>query len=382
MQKKEFVYIGGYAFSNAEFEYLLNSFKVGFSVSSLSIEKAFSKQEGYEYEIQLYADEKNQEYYMSLPHPEKREIREILHQIIVFYGTKMGVFTDQLTDDKRQIERLYHEYFDYFEPYIYQFIIFDEKNRFDKVETYHNLGHLFRILPHLKQAKEQAYGMKIDNLEAFDYAMSLDEITIKDVMEINRIVNESDIEESTGYKTTNNDILTASFTPTDKENVPFEMQKLFSDYKNNFGLDVLDPYENGITYDEHLRRCEAIIKREALFHIRFERIHPFADGNGRTGRIIMNHNLLRSGLAPVIIPGVMSEEYKKYIDDFDVEGFTKYLLGNSSQQLTNWVALATAGIKVNKKNKNPKNEILAEMETNNAKNSIKKLIKSKNLILF
>ena len=382
MQKKEFVYIGGYAFSNAEFEYLLNSFKVGFSVSSLSIEKAFSKQEGYEYEIQLYADEKNQEYYMSLPHPEKREIREILHQIIVFYGSKMGVFTDQLTDDKRQIERLYHEYFDYFEPYIYQFIIFDEKNRFDKVETYHNLGHLFRILPHLKQAKEQAYGMKIDNLEAFDYAMSLNEITIKDVMEINRIVNESDIEESTGYKTTNNDILTASFTPTDKENVPFEMQKLFSDYKNNFGLDVLDPYENGITYDEHLRRCEAIIKREALFHIRFERIHPFADGNGRTGRIIMNHNLLRSGLAPVIIPGVMSEEYKKYIDDFDVEGFTKYLLGNSSQQLTNWVALATAGIKVNKKNKNPKNEILAEMETNNAKNSIKKLIKSKNLILF
>lgn len=382
MLKKEFVYIGGYAFSNAEFEYLLNSFKVGFSMSSLSIEKAFSKQEGYEYEIQLYADEKNQEYYMSLPHPEKREIREILHQIIVFYGSKMGVFSDQLTDDKRQIERLYHEYFDYFEQYIYQFIKFNEKGEFDKIETYHNLGHLFRILPHLKQAKEQAYGMKIDNLKAFDYAMSLDEITIKDVMEINRIVNESDIEEANGYKTTNNDILTASFTPTDKEDVPFEMQKLFSDYKNNFGLDVADPYENGITYDEHLRRCEAIIKREALFHIRFERIHPFADGNGRTGRIIMNHNLLRSGLAPVIIPGVMSDEYKKYIDDFDVNGFTKYLLGNSSQQLTNWTALATAGIRVNKKNKNPKNERLAEMETNNAKNSIKKLIKSKNLILF
>lgn len=378
MFKQEFVYIGGHAFSKAEFEYLLNSFKAGFSMSSLSIEKAFSKQENYEYELQQYYDEESYDYYMQLLLVEKREIKELLHQIIVFYGSKAGIIDEKLTDDKKQIDKLYNKYFDYFEPYIYHFIKLDEDKRFDKIETFHNLGNLFRVLPQLKQASEQAHGMKIDNLKAFDYAMTIKDLTIKDVIEINKLVNDSDLDKVDGYKTTNNDILNASFTPTDKKYVPVEMQKLFADYKEGFGLDILDPYENGISYNEHLRRCATIFKREAMFHIRFERIHPFNDGNGRTGRIIMNHNLLRSGLAPVIIPGVMSDEYKKYIDDFDVEGFSKYLLGNSSQQLTNWTALATAGISVNKKNKNPSNEKLAEMGTNN----IKRLIKSKNLILF
>lgn len=378
MFKQEFVYIGGNAFSKAEFEYLLNSFKAGFSMSSLSIEKAFSKQENYEYELQQYFDEESYDYYKQLLLVEKREIKELLHQIIVFYGSKAGIIEEELTEDKRQIDKLYNKYFDYFEPYIYHFIKLDEDKRFDKIETFHNLGNLFRILPQLKQTSEQAHGMKIDNLKAFDYAMSIGELTIKDVIEINKLVNDSDLNKVDGYKTTNNDILSASFTPTDKKYVPVEMQKLFADYKEGFGLDILDPYENGISYNEHLRRCATIFKREAIFHIRFERIHPFNDGNGRTGRIIMNHNLLRSGLAPVIIPGVMSDEYKKYIDEFDVEGFSKYLLGNSSQQLTNWTSLATAGITVNKKNKNPSNEKLAEMGTNN----IKRLIKSKNLILF
>lgn len=51
--------------------------------------------------------------------------------------------------------------------------------------------------------------------------------------------------------------------------------------------------------------------REARFHIRFERIHPFEDGNGRTGRILINRGLMGSGLAPVVIP---IEERAEYMD--------------------------------------------------------------------
>ena len=123
---------------------------------------------------------------------------------------------------------------------------------------------------------------------------------------------------------------------------------------------------------------QLIFKKEAIFHIRFERIHPFNDGNGRTGRIIMNQHLLKAGLAPVIIPGIMSDDYKRYIDSVDIDGFAKYLFGNSSQQLTNWTSLVTAGLRVNKNNMNPRNEKLAEMGTNNKK----KKIKSLNLLLF
>ena len=43
------------------------------------------------------------------------------------------------------------------------------------------------------------------------------------------------------------------------------------------------------------------IHRAALFHVRFETIHPFLDGNGRTGRLLLNYQLVRNGLWPVNI---------------------------------------------------------------------------------
>lgn len=51
--------------------------------------------------------------------------------------------------------------------------------------------------------------------------------------------------------------------------------------------------------------------REARFHVRFERVHPFEDGNGRTGRILVNRGLMRAGLAPVVI---LVEERAAYMD--------------------------------------------------------------------
>ena len=37
------------------------------------------------------------------------------------------------------------------------------------------------------------------------------------------------------------------------------------------------------------------------FHARFEKIHPFQDGNGRVGRIIMFKECLKNGIVPFII---------------------------------------------------------------------------------
>lgn len=43
------------------------------------------------------------------------------------------------------------------------------------------------------------------------------------------------------------------------------------------------------------------IERIARFHLNFEKIHPFIDGNVRTGRLILNFQLMKSGYPPVSI---------------------------------------------------------------------------------
>jgi Fic family protein len=48
-------------------------------------------------------------------------------------------------------------------------------------------------------------------------------------------------------------------------------------------------------------RSNSLVQRVARFHLEFERIHPFCDGNGRMGRVLINHQLAHYGFPPVII---------------------------------------------------------------------------------
>lgn len=51
----------------------------------------------------------------------------------------------------------------------------------------------------------------------------------------------------------------------------------------------------------------------AEFHIRFEAIHPFIDGNGRTGRLLVNFILMRAGYLPI---SIKYENRRAYYDAF------------------------------------------------------------------
>lgn len=57
-----------------------------------------------------------------------------------------------------------------------------------------------------------------------------------------------------------------------------------------------------------------IAEKLAEFHIRFEGIHPFIDGNGRTGRLLINLELMKAGYPPI---DIKFTDRKRYYDAFD-----------------------------------------------------------------
>ncbi len=65
---------------------------------------------------------------------------------------------------------------------------------------------------------------------------------------------------------------------------------------------------------EERKTSMGIIERVARFHLEFEGIHPFIDGNGRTGRLILNLELIREGFPPI---NVKFTDRKRYYDAFD-----------------------------------------------------------------
>lgn len=362
MSEEKYVIIGGKKFKKEVYVYLLSRFKEGFSHASLTIEEAFKELDDLDSTIEKSKDEEAAQYYLNLPGAQRREIYNVLRQIVVFQGKRMGIFPFELDGTQKQVNKLYMENFSYFDEYLPYFVKFDNNSQFDRVATLHSLSTLFQQLPQREAAYKKAYNMQKDHLDAFDYAMALEDLSVPDIIDINTIVNRSDPDRIEGFKKTNNDIFSASFTPTDKKYVPVEMQRLSAEYMYGFGMEILDPAEEGISNEEKMERTYRIFTREAIFHIRFERIHPFNDGNGRTGRIILNQHLLKQGFAPVMITNYMSREYKQLINNNDIEGFTQMLLNSSSQQMVNWVSMNKAGVTVKKSEISPDNSVLAELE--------------------
>ena len=82
------------------------------------------------------------------------------------------------------------------------------------------------------------------------------------------------------------------------EDVSSEMKKLISDYNKKENVSFEDIIE---------------------FHVQFERIHPFQDGNGRIGRLIMFKECLKHNIVPFIIEDRIKMFYYRGLKEWNHE---------------------------------------------------------------
>ena len=69
----------------------------------------------------------------------------------------------------------------------------------------------------------------------------------------------------------------------------------------------------------YLASEEHIVTKLARFHIEFEGIHPFIDGNGRTGRLLVNLELMKAGYPPIYIKFTDRIAYYNAFDEYYVK---------------------------------------------------------------
>ena len=137
----------------------------------------------------------------------------------------------------------------------------------------------------------------------FKNLQSNEEFDERFIKNLNQIINR-DIKYTEGYRTVQVFIQGSEHIPPEPEKVP----NLMMYYIYNYNHDNQD-----------------IFTKISRNHIEFEKIHTFEDGNGRTGRLLINYELLKNNLPPVVIA---KEDRVKYFE---------FLRNNDSNNLAKWL---------------------------------------------
>lgn len=116
------------------------------------------------------------------------------------------------------------------------------------------------------------------------------------VRQLHFLLTDRTLADAGQYKTEGNTITGADFRTAE----PFEVTYKIQEWCENLNTRL----ENVTSFDE---RLEVLLDS----HIKFERIHPFSDGNGRTGRMLLNYGLILDN-QPLLV--IERQDRDKYID--------------------------------------------------------------------
>ena len=144
---------------------------------------------------------------------------------------------------------------------------------------------------------KKALELVFKNLQNND---TFDERFIKN---INKIINKN-IKDSDGYRKVQVFIRGSEHIPPTPEQIP----------------NLMNYYIYNYTHNE-----QDIFNKIARYHIEFEKIHPFEDGNGRTGRLLLNYELLKNNIAPIVITKEDRVKYFEFLKNNDDLGLAYWL---------------------------------------------------------
>lgn len=149
-------------------------------------------------------------------------------------------------------------------------------------------------------------------------------------------------EEAGKFKTLENAIIGADFETAK----PYLVSSLLKDMCDNLYYKL-----------ENSKNDEEKIKAILQSHIHFEKIHPFSDGNGRIGRLLIAYSCFEHNLTPIVIPKEEKAYYISYlrankIDDVMID-FIKKIQKEEQQRIEKFKS-ATLSLKNDLKPKNRK----------------------------
>lgn len=136
----------------------------------------------------------------------------------------------------------------------------------------------------------------------FEYLKENTQLDERIIKNINETINK-DIKDTKGYRKVQVFIRGSEHIPPEPEKIPNLMNYYIYNYNN----------------DE-----QEIFEKIAQYHIEFEKIHPFEDGNGRTGRLLLNYELLKNNLPPIVIAKEDRVKYFEYLKNNDNIGLAKW----------------------------------------------------------
>ena len=332
----EKIIIDDIEFSGETYKTVIEKYCDSFTRASLSIERAYEELNKYDDQINsILKDKKNE--FKHLSDEEKANIINKFHYFITYMAYYKGMIPKIDFENQQQINETYEENFKEFDDFMTGLLAFDDNGQFVENETGRNISMFFPSYIERKPISDKAINTKKDHIKAFLYAIDLEHIGPNEMIKINEIINYNDPNATSGFKKVNNAISGSNFETMKKEEIPVQIAELIYKYDNDFDMEINDPNEEGIDEEEKYKRIFMICLKEARFHIMLEHIHPFADGNGRTGRIIMSTNLIRQHIAPPLITKTMREQYKEFINNYDYKGLAQMIMISSSQTLNTWI---------------------------------------------